>query len=106
MGEIMGIVSAVVLLAQGDPAVVAKDLAALGFATTPVAPRGVVITGDERLFEDRFDVTLEVDETGVWAVIDGERSRALPETELPADLQAQIEAIEFESPPTFGPSDY
>ena len=102
----MGIVSAVVLLAQGDPAAVARDFAALGFEAQPAGPRGVVITGDERLFTDRFDVSLDVGETGVWVVAGGQRSRTLPQTELPAALRAQIQAIEFEGPPTFGPSDY
>jgi hypothetical protein len=46
----MSIISAVVLLSSGDPAIALGGFRALGFETQTVSPNGLVIIGDEALF--------------------------------------------------------
>lgn len=102
----MGMVSAVVLLGQGEPTTAARQFDSLGFQTQVVSPRGLTITGDKSLFSKNFGVTLSIREDGVWVTGQSERSRSVPKAKLPAALRAQVQAIEFESPPDFGPSKF
>jgi hypothetical protein len=102
----MSIVSAVVLLVQGDPTHSARRFEELGFEARVVRPRGLTISGEESLFSGTFGVTLRVGDDGVWVVTDGKSSRNVPKGKLPATLKVQVEAIEFEAPPDFGPSKF
>jgi hypothetical protein len=102
----MSIVSAVVLLAQGNPDSCARRFDELGFRAEVVSPNGLTISGEEQLFTRTFGVKLSLGDDGVWVVTDGKRSRTVPKAKLPATLRVQVEAIEFEAPPDFGPSKF
>jgi hypothetical protein len=51
-------------------------------------------------------VTLQNGEQGVWVVGPGVPTRTLPTIDLPEALRGQVQAIEFEAPVDFGPTDY
>ena len=102
----MGMVSAVVLLSQGEPTTAARQFDALGFQTQVVSPKGLTITGGKSLFSKNFGVVLSVGEDGVWVVKESQRSRSVPKAKLPAALREQVQAIEFEAPLDFGPSKF
>jgi hypothetical protein len=100
-------ISAVVLLRDESEASAAeRDFTALGFETHVIVGGSLTIMGEASLFEERFGVTLESDDTGVHAMDGDVPTRALGTGSLPTVMQPYVSAIEFEAPPDFGPSDF
>ena len=69
----------------------------MGFQTEKMVGGSLTITGTEDMFETGFGTPMAAFEKG---------GETLPLNDLPADLRSLVDAVEFQQPPEFGPSNF
>jgi hypothetical protein len=80
---------------------------AQGFNVEISAPKTLTLDGSPEVFEKLFEVVVgHSDELGAFVTLEGETSHDFPLTTLPEDIRVAIQAIGFEEPIGFGPTDY
>jgi hypothetical protein len=101
------LITAVVLLSTGaDISQSERAFEALGFETEPVIGGSLLISGSVALFEEKFGVTVLSDDRGQHLEGDQESTRVFARETFPQEIRGLTDAIEFEAPQDFGPSDY
>ncbi|MGJ8618343.1 MAG: hypothetical protein ACSHWS_15990 [Sulfitobacter sp.] len=101
------LVTAVVLLNNGvDVSKSERAFEALGFEAEPVIGGSLLISGSVELFENKFGVTIRNEATGHFVEGSQDVSRAFAKESFPEGVRDLVNAIEFEAPPDFGPSDF
>lgn len=101
------LITAVVLLTGGTE--ISDAQAAFerrGFQTEAVVGGSLLITAKPDVFQSVFSAEILQGEAGQF-VRDGDSiSRGMPKAKMPAELQNMVEAVEFEEPSDFGPSNF
>lgn len=101
------IVTAVVLLNAGTDIRSAESVfQSHGFETQVVVGGGLLISARPELFQQEFATEVHQRDDGVFFGTEQVESRAISQDNLPPDVRAVAQAIEFEAPPDFGPGNF
>jgi len=102
-----GIITAIVLLtAKADQQQAKTVFESLGFKTEAVVGGSLLISGEASLFQKTFAAEILQRENGQFVRAGEVVSRALPREKFPEDVRRIAQAIEFEAPLDFGPSEF
>ncbi len=109
----MSVISAVVILVSGgQPDAVVDIFASRGFETQIVSAETLLVIAEPSLFENTFDIVVEVGSDGAFVQEKSTGSenvtltRTIPVGSLPSSVSASIAEMAFDEPPTFGPTDF
>lgn len=109
----MSVISAVVILASGgQTGTVVDTFASKGFETQIVSTETLLVIAEPSLFENTFDIEIQVGPNGAFVQEKSDGSedvsltRTIPVEALPASVSASIAEMAFDEPPSFGPSDF
>jgi hypothetical protein len=107
MGKMAEIVTAVVLLNAGtdirDAETVFQNH---GFETEVVVGGSLLISAKPERFQKEFSTEVHQRDDGAFFGTEEVASRSLSLANLPEDVRAVANAIEFQEPPDFGPGNF